>query len=290
MLTRIKRITAVIAACILGIYLSPAFAEDALAYAYGLYNATLACEKTAEGYKVTRVDEVSRVNMRNDFGIEFNPDDPCLASIALFPPFFWSFATYANFAPGGASSQLPECLVWSISDASVSDTTSPGFGDRRKAMLVCDADDADGFKTVLVDDTGYTWEEGESCGVTLAKLTKTEGTRTFGPFAAKFKNDSSGQSGGLLFMGYGTADGPAALGVLECNVNEARNKLVVTYLETFPGGKDTTALGESCMEVMANQEANNGLVFIDPLFPIPAGNTTDPGFLILQGGNLQIHP
>jgi hypothetical protein len=44
MLTTMKHGAAMIAACILGLYLSPACAEDALAY--GQFNATLGCDKT----------------------------------------------------------------------------------------------------------------------------------------------------------------------------------------------------------------------------------------------------
>ncbi|MDX1409436.1 MAG: hypothetical protein R3330_14915, partial [Saprospiraceae bacterium] len=211
------RTAAVIAACILGLYLSPAFAEDAPAY--GLFKASLGCDKTPEGLVVTLLDEVSRAKMRNNFGIDIEQGDPCLASLALFPASFRRFATYANFTPGGASTQLPECLVWSITDGSVEQIDIPGIGIMqlrvRKAQF-CDADGHGGLTTAFVADNGGTSHAGESCGATRAALT-TAGAQTSGPISVKLKYDGGGPNGGLMYVGYG----PRTLEVLECNVNEA---------------------------------------------------------------------
>ena len=154
MLTLLKRTAAVIAACILGLYLSPVFAEEAPAY--GLFKASLGCDKTPEGLVVTLLDEVSQAKMRNNFGIDIEQGDPCLASLALFPASYRRFATYANFAPGGASTQVPECLVWSINAGVVEQFDIPGIGKMqlrvRKAQF-CDADGDGGLTTVFVAGT-----------------------------------------------------------------------------------------------------------------------------------------
>jgi hypothetical protein len=230
---------------------------------------------------VTLLDPVSRAKMRDNFGIDIAQGDPCLASLALFPASFRRFASYANFQPSGATTTVPACLIWSFDNTQVSETTAPGFGDRRKAMLFCDADGAGGLKTTLVVGTDYTPQAGESCGATRAALTTAE-AQTSGPISVKLKYDGGGPNGGLMYVG----QGPAAVEVLECNVNAAGDDLVVTYLET-QDGVINTALGEPCMDVIAIREAMNGVRFGAPT-AIPAGDTSDPGCLIwdLEGGTI----
>lgn len=212
----------------------------------GQIKASVGCDKIAEGLKVTLLDEVSRAHMRDNFGIDVQLGDPCLASFAKFPPGFLPFATYFNPASGGASTQIGECLVWAIDDGTVSQVTLPGFGTflaRPRKTLACDATDSGELITAFVAGDDHTPEPDENCGVTRDALSQ-DGAQVRGPPAARFKYNGGTLGIGMLFVGRGSEK----LEVLECNVNADGDDLIVKYQEN-QDGVDTSLAGESCMDV-----------------------------------------
>ena len=91
--------------------------------------------------------------MRDNFGIDVEVGDSCLATLALFPPSFWRFAAFANFSPGGVTTTVQTCLVWNFDNTEVKQqVTLPGLGTfvKRHKALVCGPDGHGGLTTELV--------------------------------------------------------------------------------------------------------------------------------------------
>ena len=286
--TRTTYPAVLLAVLLFGGLLSPLQAEEMSAPAFGRMNATLGCDKTEEGLKVTFVDPVLRNTLRAEHGIDIQVGDACLPPLAAFPLPFPKLLFYTHLTPsnGGATVKVPACIIWVIDGA---DPSLLGFGTflvkpRVSHVLACDVDAEEGLVTRFVDQlvpdgTGYA---GDRCGATLSTLT-ARGGKASRPIAAVLGHNVDGtQVGGLMWV----LSGHNYLEVLECNENDQGNQLVVTYGEnsiTGVTGINELAEDKPCLEALAASEAAGHQITSGPI-PVPQAGTgtIDPGCLVWE--------
>lgn len=280
------------AVLLIGGFLLPVQAEKN-ALAYGQTNATLGCDKTPEGLKVTVLDQVFRNELRVQHGIDIALGDPCLSALVAFPPPFPSLLTVAHLTQNGASEtvDIPDCLIWIIEGSNVtqSEFTVPGLGTiqarpRPARVLACDVDANGGLVTTLLDTPeGPDHSQiGNRCGSTLGALT-AQGMQARSPITGVLGFDAMGAPvGGLMWVLTKQDD----IEVLECNLNAGEDQLLVTYRETLDG-VDTTAVGEPCLaSIAASEELGFTVKAGGETHALPQTHTSDPGCLVwdLDGG------
>ena len=269
-------------------FLSPVQAED-IAPAHGRVNATLGCDMSPDGLRVTVLDEMFRNEFRAQHGIDIALGDLCLPPLAGFP---WPFPSLLAVAPltpnaGAAKVDIADCLIWILDGANVSQSnvTGPGFGTfavKQRQVVACDVDEGR-LETTLVDSLGPADAShiGNRCGSTLSALTAT-GARASSPITGVLGVDGTGTAvGGLMWA----LAGHNYMEVMVCNLNAAQDELVVVHRETNDG-IDETAVGGACLEALASSEAAGHQITSGPI-PLPQGHATDdPGCLrwIVDGG------
>ena len=285
MLRQMKHLTAMLAACFFGVYLSPAFANDYAVSqepsAYGQFNASIGCDETADrGGEVSLLDQATRRYMHDFFEYDVQLGDSCPKVLAMFPPLFGTVATVAKFSVDGDSTSIPEYLIWVIRGPDVNAVASElGELDLDPwRALVCEPDGYGGLvakllEGVKVNGMDYAPPEGQSCMESgkVLRIIATDPGSVAGPKAVTLGEGG----GGVLFAG----KGPGRMELLECNV-AVDGHLRVTFSQN-EHGIDYTRHGALCMETLTQlQEATPGLQWGGPV-PLTAGTgTKDPGTLV----------
>ena len=118
---------------------------------------------------------------------------------------------------------------------------------------------------------------GNSCGATRAALT-ARGMKASAPITAVLGGmDINGVwDGGISWF----LKGHEGVELLECNLNAGEDLLLVTHHETSSNGIDESAVGKSCMEVLATRKAA-GLQASGPI-PIPQGQPDENSLLFVS--------
>ncbi len=278
MKTRTTCPAVLVAVLLVGGFLSPVQAEDS-APAYGQTNATLGCDKTVDGYKVSVLDQVFRNEFRAENGIDIALGDPCLSSLVEFPPPFPSLLAVTDLNPTADYVNVFErhCIIW-ILDGANGITGFGTFAVKPRQVVACDVDAGGGLVTTLVDtaegpDPSYI---GNRCGSTLGALT-VQGARSSSPITGVLGfDDMNTPVGGLMWV----MTKPDDIKLLECNLNAAEDQLLVTYSENVDG-VDATAVGEPCLARIAESEAAGHRITSGPI-PLPQAQTSEPGCLLWE--------